>query len=108
MGLVQYIEGKAFEDEVRRSWSVIPDSWLLRITDGKKTGPRPADFIAITNKCNFLIEAKKREALTFNRYTVETHQIKSLLDFQCSPHLISKSKRFYPLHTRKLCHFHNV
>lgn len=81
MGVIQYIEGKAFEDEVRRSWSVIPDSWLLRITDGKKTGPRPADFIAITNKCNFLIEAKKREALTFNRYTVETHQIKSLLDF---------------------------
>ena len=80
MGLVQYIEGKAFEDEVRRSWSVIPDSWLLRITDGKKTGPRPADFIAITNKCNRKYVLQK----SYVRYSSLHRKVSRLCYFRLS------------------------
>lgn len=50
--------GNDFQDEVRRSWSLIPATWRMRITD-TGAGSRPADELVLTTPRNFLIEMKR-------------------------------------------------
>lgn len=81
MGNVRWQRGKIFEDEIRRSCTLIEDSWRLRLTDGRCAGPRPADMLLITPDGNYLMELKRRACKNFHLKYLEKHQIEGLLKF---------------------------
>jgi hypothetical protein len=72
--------GEDFQDEIRRSWRLIPRTWRMRIPDGKG-GTRPADELTLTEKVNILAEMKRTEGERFELDFLEPNQIKGLLDF---------------------------
>jgi hypothetical protein len=72
--------GEDFQDEIRRSWRLIPRTWRMRIPDGKG-GTRPADELTLTEKINILAEMKRTEEDRFELDFLEPNQIKGLLDF---------------------------
>lgn len=81
MSNVRWLRGKDFENEIRRSCSVLPDTWRLRITDGMCSGPRPADMLLITPYANYLMELKRRVNKHFHLKYLEKHQIEGLMKF---------------------------
>ncbi len=72
--------GTSFQDEVRRSWALIPGTWRLRITD-TGAGSRPADELVLTAERNYLIEMKRTQNSTFSLGLLRPTQIKGLHDF---------------------------
>lgn len=81
MGNAQRIIGICFEDEIRKSCMLIPNSWRIRLTD-TNAGPRPADTLLITEQANYLIEIKFRQSDTFRLGYLEEHQILGLAKFE--------------------------
>lgn len=73
--------GKEFEEEIRRSWSRIPNIWRLRIADGGGAS-RPGDELVLTPYGNLLIELKRTEEPVFRLDFLRTGQIKGLLEFE--------------------------
>lgn len=73
--------GKEFEEEIRRSWSRVPNVWRLRIADGGGAS-RPADELVLTPSGNLLIEMKRTEYSSFGMSFLRTGQIKGLLEFE--------------------------
>ncbi len=72
--------GKDFEQIVRRSWSLVPNIWRMRIADGGGA-TRPADEIVITPTENFLIEMKRTNTDRFSLDFLREGQIKGLINF---------------------------
>lgn len=72
--------GQDFQDEIRRSWRLVPNSWRMRIADGRG-GTRPADEIILLNDVNILAEHKRTQGDRFELSFLEVNQIKGLLDF---------------------------
>lgn len=89
--------GEDFQDEIRRSWREVPNTWQLIIKDGGG-GSRPADKLVICDEVNILQELKRTEGQRFQLSFLESNQIKGLLDFE------SAGKRNYGL---VLVSFHN-
>lgn len=71
--------GENFQEEIRRSWALIPNCWRMRITDD--CGSRPADEIVILPHVNFLIEMKRKADDRLNLADLRTNQIGGLIDF---------------------------
>lgn len=74
------IRGESFQEEIRRSWSLIPNCWRMRITDD--CGSRPADEIVILPHVNFLIEMKRKASDRLNLADLRTNQLSGLMDFE--------------------------
>lgn len=74
--------GEDFQDEMRRSWALVPNSWRLRITDAG-AGTRPADEVVLLKSCNILAEHKRTAGDKFELSFLRPPQIRGLLDFEC-------------------------
>lgn len=72
--------GEAFQEEIRRSWANIPNSWRMRIKDGGG-GTRPADEIVLLEEVNVLAELKRTESDRFELSYLRPDQVKGLLLF---------------------------
>lgn len=77
--------GEEFQDEIRRSWRLLPNVWRMRIKDGMG-GTRPADEIVTTVNGNFLIEAKRTAGDRFELSFIRPNQFRGLLNFEVVPH----------------------
>lgn len=77
--------GEEFQDEIRRSWRMLPNIWRMRIKDGKG-GTRPADEIVTTINGNFLVEAKRTAGDKFELGFIRPNQFRGLLNFEVLPH----------------------
>lgn len=74
--------GEDFQNEVRRSWRLIPNCWRLRITDGvNRTGSRPADDLVLLESINVLSEEKRTAGDRFELSFLRPDQFKGLLEF---------------------------
>lgn len=76
--------GEEFQDEIRRSWRLIPNVWRMRIKDGRG-GTRPADEIVTTPNGNFLIEAKRTAGDRFELGFIRPNQLRGLVNFEVIP-----------------------
>lgn len=74
--------GEDFQEELRRSWRLLPNLWRLRITDGSGLGTRPADELVITEKVNLLCEAKRTDSDRFLLSMLRPDQRTGLLKFE--------------------------
>jgi hypothetical protein len=72
--------GEDFQDEIRRSWALIPNCWRMRIKDGGG-GTRPADEIVLLEEVNILAEHKRTESDRFELAFLRTDQVKGLIQF---------------------------
>lgn len=72
--------GDDFQNEIRRSWSFVPNIWRMRIKDGGG-GSRPGDEIILTSKFNILAEMKRTKGTHFNLGMLEPDQLRGLVDF---------------------------
>lgn len=76
------LRGEAFQDEIRRSWRLVPGCWRLRITDGvNRTGTRPADDLVLLESINILSEEKRTAGDRFELAFLRPNQFRGLLDF---------------------------
>lgn len=74
--------GEDFQDELRRSWRLLPNCCRLRITDGvNRAGTRPGDELVLLSNINILSEAKRTAGRQFELSMLRTNQQKGLLDF---------------------------
>nr|WP_092074976.1 hypothetical protein [Dendrosporobacter quercicolus]NSL49607.1 hypothetical protein [Dendrosporobacter quercicolus DSM 1736]SDN24707.1 hypothetical protein SAMN04488502_11563 [Dendrosporobacter quercicolus] len=76
--------GQEFQDEIRRSWRLVPNVWRMRISDGRGS-TRPADEIVTTANGNFLIEAKRTQGDKFELSFIRPNQFRGLLNFEVIP-----------------------
>jgi len=72
--------GEDFQNEIRRSWSLIPNSWRMRISDD--CGSRPADEIVVTPDFTALFELKRKSKLRLGLSDIRPSQIKGLWDYE--------------------------
>jgi hypothetical protein len=72
--------GEDFQDEIRRSWALIPNCWRFRIPDGGG-GTRPGDELTLLEDVNILAELKRTEGQKFEISFLRPDQINGLLDF---------------------------
>ncbi|MPN45592.1 hypothetical protein SDC9_193159 [bioreactor metagenome] len=72
--------GEEFQEEIRRSWRLIPNCWRMRIADGRG-GTRPADEIILTMNGNFLAEHKRTSGARLSFDFLRSNQAKGLIDF---------------------------
>jgi len=72
--------GEEFQEEIRRSWRLIPNCWRMRIADGKG-GTRPADEIILLEDINVLAEHKRTQGTVFKLSMLRPNQIQGLIDF---------------------------
>lgn len=72
--------GESFQDELRRSWRLLPNVWRFRIPDGGG-GNRPGDEIVLLENINVLAEHKRTQSDKFQLSYLRPSQLKGLLDF---------------------------
>lgn len=72
--------GEDFQNELRRSWRLVPNCWRLRIADGRG-GARPGDELILLKDVNILGEHKRTTGDRFEFSFLEVNQVKGLLDF---------------------------
>lgn len=72
--------GQQFQEEIRRSWLLIPNCWRLRIKDGGG-GTRPADELVLLDEANLLSEHKRTAGNRFQFSMLRPDQVTGLLDF---------------------------
>ena len=72
--------GEEFQDEIRRSWRLLPNCWRMRIADGQGT-TRPADEIILLEEINVLAEAKRTSGEVFKLSMLRPNQVTGLIDF---------------------------
>lgn len=74
--------GEDFQDELRRSWRLVPRCWRMRITDAAgRVGTRPADDIILLDQVNILCEAKRTAGDRFELSFLRPNQLRGLLEF---------------------------
>jgi len=73
--------GEDFQNEIRRGWRLVPNSWRRRVVDGQGSGTQPADEIILLPEGNVLAEHKRTVNDRFNINKLEPNQQKGLLDF---------------------------
>lgn len=76
----RYQRGEDFQNEIRRGWRRVPNSWRRRVVDGEG-GTQPADEIILLPEGNVLAEHKRTVNDRFNLNKLEPNQQKGLLDF---------------------------
>lgn len=72
--------GEDWQDAVRRSWRLVPNTWRLRIPDGGG-GTRPADELVLTEEINILAEHKCTNSDRFQLAYLTPGELKGLMDF---------------------------
>ncbi|MED3571926.1 hypothetical protein [Cytobacillus praedii] len=72
--------GQDFQEEIKRSWRLVPNIWTLPIQDGRG-GSKPADRLVITENANYLTELKRTEKKEFQLDFLRPNQIRGLIDF---------------------------
>lgn len=72
--------GHDFQQEVRNSWRLIPNTWQIVIKDGGG-GSRPADNLVLAQEINILQELKRTTSRKFELSFLEPNQIRGLIDF---------------------------
>lgn len=72
--------GQDFQEEIRRSWSHIPNCWRLRLKDGPG-GTQAADELTLLQDVNILAELKRTEGQKFEYGFLRANQVTGLLDF---------------------------
>lgn len=72
--------GHNFQEEIRKSWLLVPNVWQLRIKDGGG-GTRPADMLTICDEVNILAELKRTASQKFELSFLRSGQVKGLVDF---------------------------
>ena len=77
--------GAEFQDELRRSWRLLPKCWRMRISD-TSGGTRPADEIILLESINILAEAKRIAGAKFTLSMIRVNQQKGLYDFDSVLH----------------------
>lgn len=77
----RYQRGEDFQNEIRRGWRLVPNSWRRRVVDGQGSGTQPADEIILLPEGNVLAEHKRRKGDRFSLNELEPNQQKGLLDF---------------------------
>ncbi len=77
----RYQRGEDFQNEIRRGWRLVPNSWRRRVVDGQGSGTQPADEIILLPEGNILAEHKRRKGDKFSLNDLEPNQQKGLLDF---------------------------
>lgn len=75
--------GENFQEEMRRSWRLLPKCWRMRIADGGGS-TRPADTIIILEGLNILAEYKRTDGDEFKLGMLEEGQQKGLPDFEAT------------------------
>lgn len=74
--------GEDFQDELRRSWRLIPNCWRMRITDAAgRIGSRPGDDIILLEHINILSEDKRTAGDRFELSFLRPNQLKGLIEF---------------------------
>ena len=71
--------GEDFQQELRRSWTLIP-GWRLRIKDGRGSS-KPGDEIITLPTANLLIEAKRKSMPYLQLSDLRPNQLYGLRDF---------------------------
>lgn len=71
--------GEDFQNELKRSWPLVANTWRLRIPD--KGGSRPADELVIAGDINILAELKRTESEGFQLSYLRPNQLKGLIEF---------------------------
>lgn len=74
------VRGSQFEDEIRRSWRLVPNIWRMKISDGRG-GTRPGDNLILSAYGNVLSELKRTYSNAFHLYYLRANQAKALRDF---------------------------
>lgn len=77
----RYQRGEDFQDEIRRGWRLVPNSWRRRVVDGQGSGTQPADELILIPEGNLLAEHKRTVNDLFSVNKLEPNQQKGLLDF---------------------------
>ncbi|EIW19950.1 MULTISPECIES: hypothetical protein [Pelosinus] len=77
----RYQRGEDFQNEIRRGWRLVPNSWRRRVVDGQGGGTQPADEIILLLEGNVLAEHKRRKGDRFSLNELEPNQQKGLLAF---------------------------
>lgn len=72
--------GEQFQEEIRRSWRLVPNNWRMRVSDGGRGG-RPADEIVITEGPNILGEHKRLKYPKLALDDIRANQRTGLIDF---------------------------
>lgn len=72
--------GRDFEEELRKSWLLVPNCWRFKLPDGRG-GTRPGDSIVLLEEANILLEAKRTAGDSFNLGMIRPDQFTGLLDF---------------------------
>jgi len=72
--------GADFQEEIRRSWRLLPNVWRLRLKDGGG-GTNPGDELVLTEDINILAEHKRTEGRKFELGFLRTDQLNGLIDF---------------------------
>lgn len=79
------LRGENFQEEIRRSWRLIPNCWRLRITDGvNRTGTRPGDDLILLEHINILCEEKRAADDRFTWSLLRPDQRKGLREFEAA------------------------
>lgn len=74
-----YRKGEEFQEEMRRSWSLLPN-WRHRLRDGRGL-ENPGDEVILLNSCNILAEHKRTNGDQFKLSMLEESQKTGLLQF---------------------------
>ena len=72
--------GQDFQDELRRSWRLVPKCWRMRVADGRGA-TRPGDEIILLQYINVLAEHKRTKGTKFELGFLAPNQLKGLIDF---------------------------
>ena len=78
--LERAVRGSKFEQEIRRSWRLVPNVWRVKFSDGGQ-GTKPADNLMLTMYCNILSELKRTNKDAFYLSFLRANQAKALRDF---------------------------
>jgi hypothetical protein len=71
--------GQDFQEEIRRSWRLVPNLWTLHLREISST--TPADRVVIGQEVNVLTELKRTKKQKFELDFLRPNQIKGLVDF---------------------------
>lgn len=72
--------GTDFQDEIRRSWRLVPNIWTINLKDGGGQ-TNAADRLIICEEVNILAELKRTKGRKFQLSFLRPNQVRGLIDF---------------------------